>query len=155
MLELYSTNQIPLCQIGLRPITCHFLVNNLHLIMYSNSILQPHWKKKSCGIKFYWLQIFLVILLRFEYLAPRHFIFAKMYLDNRDNRPQNTCVSSDKLGFLFLLWWSNTIFSSVWRLCSFPVTKMKILGTQSAPSQPTQPKKITLACYTCLYFFQR
>ena len=46
VLELYSTNQIPLCQIGLRSITCHFLLNNLHLIMYSNSILQPHWKKK-------------------------------------------------------------------------------------------------------------
>ena len=45
VLELYSINQIPLCQIGLRSITCHFLLNNLHLIMYSNSILQPHWKK--------------------------------------------------------------------------------------------------------------
>ena len=35
-------------------------------------------------------------------VAPMHFIFAKKYLDNRDNRPQNTCVSSDKLGFFFL-----------------------------------------------------
>ena len=30
---------------------------------------------------------------------------------------------------------------------------MKTLGTQSIPSQPTQPKKITLACYACLFFF--
>ena len=33
------------CQIRLRSITCHFLVNNLHLITYSNRIIQPHWKK--------------------------------------------------------------------------------------------------------------
>ena len=31
-----------------------------------------------------------------------HFIFAKRYVGNRDNRPQNTCVSSDKLGFFGL-----------------------------------------------------
>ena len=30
------------------------------------------------------------------------FFFADKYLDNRDNRSQNTCVSSDKLGFYFL-----------------------------------------------------
>ena len=35
-------------------------------------------------------------------VAQMHFIFAEKYLDNRDNRSQNTCVSSDKLGFYFL-----------------------------------------------------
>ena len=37
-----STNQIPFCHIGLRSITCHFLVNNLHFITYSNRIIQNH-----------------------------------------------------------------------------------------------------------------
>ena len=32
-------------------------------------------------------------------VAPLYFIFAQKYLDNRDNRPQNTCVSVDKLCF--------------------------------------------------------
>ena len=36
-------------------------------------------------------------------VAPMHFIFAHKYLDNRDNRQQNTYVSLDKLFFLFLL----------------------------------------------------
>ena len=35
-------------------------------------------------------------------VAWMHFIFAEKYLDNRDNRSQNTCGSSDKLGFYFL-----------------------------------------------------
>ena len=35
-------------------------------------------------------------------VAWMHFIFSEKYLDNRDNRSQNTCVSSDKLGFYFL-----------------------------------------------------
>ena len=35
--------------------------------------------------------------------APMYFIFAQKYVDNRDNRPQNTCVSLDKLCFSFLL----------------------------------------------------
>ena len=30
-------------------------------------------------------------------VAPMHFIFAKKNLDNEENRPQNTCVSSNKL----------------------------------------------------------
>ena len=45
VLELYSTNQIPFCRFGLRSIMCHFLVNSLHFITYSNCIVQPHWKK--------------------------------------------------------------------------------------------------------------
>ena len=35
-------------------------------------------------------------------VARMHFIFAEKYLDNRDNRSQNTHVNSDKLGFYFL-----------------------------------------------------
>ena len=42
VLELYSANQIPFCHIGLRSITCHFLVNNLRVITYSKRIIQPH-----------------------------------------------------------------------------------------------------------------
>ena len=40
LLELYSTNQIPFCQIRLRSISCHFPVNKLHLITYSYRIVQ-------------------------------------------------------------------------------------------------------------------
>ena len=47
MLQLYSTSQIPFCQIRLRSIACHFLVNNLHLITYSNCIVQTHLKNFS------------------------------------------------------------------------------------------------------------
>ena len=32
---------------------------------------------------------------------------------------------------------------------------MKTLGTQNVPSQPTRLKKITLACYTCLYLHHK
>ena len=32
-------------------------------------------------------------------VAPRLFFFVHRYLDNRDNRPQNTCVSFNELGF--------------------------------------------------------
>ena len=35
-------------------------------------------------------------------VARMHFIFAEKYLDNRDDRSQNTLVNSDKLGFCFL-----------------------------------------------------
>ena len=38
------------------------------------------------------------------------------------------------------------------QLCSFSVTEMQTLGTQSVPSQPAQSKKKTLACYACLCF---
>ena len=35
-------------------------------------------------------------------VVQMHLIFAEKYLDNRDNRSQNTRVNSDKLGFYFL-----------------------------------------------------
>ena len=41
MLELYSTNQIPVTLIRLCSIMCDFLVNNQHLITFSNHIVQP------------------------------------------------------------------------------------------------------------------
>ena len=46
LLELYSTNQIPLCQIRLRSISCNFPVNKLHLITYSYRIVQPTEKNQ-------------------------------------------------------------------------------------------------------------
>ena len=52
MLELYSTDQIPFCHIRLCSTTCHFLVNNLHLITYSNHIIQHH-RKNSHRTKCY------------------------------------------------------------------------------------------------------
>ena len=51
VLELYSSNQIPFCQIRLRSNACHFLVNKLHLITYSYRIVQPHWKKLHMELK--------------------------------------------------------------------------------------------------------
>ena len=44
-------------------------------------------------------------------------------------------------------------FRSFIESCSFSVTKMKTLGTQSVPSHPTRSKKINLACYACLCFY--
>ena len=35
-------------------------------------------------------------------VASINFMFAWIFADNRDNRPQNTCVSSNKLSFFFL-----------------------------------------------------
>ena len=32
-------------------------------------------------------------------MAPLYFIFAQKFFDNRDNRPQSTCVGLDNLGF--------------------------------------------------------
>ena len=42
ILEWYSTNQIPFCQSRLCSMTCHFLVNNLHFITYSNPSEKIH-----------------------------------------------------------------------------------------------------------------
>ena len=44
------------------------------------------------------------------------FYFCTEVVRNRDNRPQNICVSLDRLFFLFLLKWSNVIFSFFWKL---------------------------------------
>ena len=63
VLESYSTNQIPFRHIGLRSITCHFLVNNLHFITHSNCIVQPT-EKNSHGTKCYWYWVFHAILSR-------------------------------------------------------------------------------------------
>ena len=53
VLELYSTNQIPLCPFRLCSIMCHFLVSNLHFITYSKCIFQPT-KKNSHRTKWDW-----------------------------------------------------------------------------------------------------
>ena len=45
VLELYFTNQIPLCPFRLSSILCHFLESNLHFITYSKCIFQPTKKK--------------------------------------------------------------------------------------------------------------
>ena len=36
-------------------------------------------------------------------VAMMHFIFTQKYLDNKDNRPQRTCESLDKLAFFSFL----------------------------------------------------
>ena len=36
-------------------------------------------------------------------VATMHFIFTQKYLDNKDNRPQRTCESLDKLAFFSFL----------------------------------------------------
>ena len=65
LLEMYSTNQISFCHIRPRHITCHFLVDNLHFITYSNRIIRHHWEKFTWN---YMLQIvnFPRILPRFD-----------------------------------------------------------------------------------------
>ena len=40
--KLYATNQITFSHIKLRSLTCHFFVNNLNFITYSNRFIQPH-----------------------------------------------------------------------------------------------------------------
>ena len=52
VLKLYSANQIPFC-LRLPFITCNFLVNNLHFMMYSKCIIQHHWKI-SYQTLYYW-----------------------------------------------------------------------------------------------------
>ena len=42
VLEWYSTNQIPFCHSRLCSMTCHFFVNNLHFITYSNPSEKIH-----------------------------------------------------------------------------------------------------------------
>ena len=75
MLELYSTNQIPVTLIRLCSIMCHFLVNNQHLITFSNHIVQPHWKifTKCC-----WQYIFHTILLCFEFFYEWNWLLASL-----------------------------------------------------------------------------
>ena len=53
VLKLYSTNQIPFCLNRFPFITCNFLVNNLHFMMYSKCIIQHHWKI-SYQTLYYW-----------------------------------------------------------------------------------------------------
>ena len=64
-----STNQILFCHIGLRSITCHFLVNNLHFITYSNRIIQNHWRK------FTWN--FMLPIVNFPRILPRFDFFCE------------------------------------------------------------------------------
>ena len=61
---MYSTNQIHFCHIRLPSIKCHFLINNLHFITYSNHIIQPT-AKNSHETKCYWWWIFQAIFPRF------------------------------------------------------------------------------------------
>ena len=67
-LELYINNQIPFCQIRLRSITCHFLVNNLHLITYSNRIFQPTEK------------IHMLQIVNFPRNSPQFWLFLRIKL---------------------------------------------------------------------------
>ena len=75
-------------------------------------------------------------------MAQMHFIFAEKYFDNRDNRPQNTCVTSDKLSFYFLsLEVKLCNIFICWKVLLFFCYKNETFGRQSVPSQPTQPER--------------
>ena len=52
VLEWYSTNQIPFCHSRLCFRTCHFFVNNLHFITYSNSTEKFTWNRMGLTVKF-------------------------------------------------------------------------------------------------------
>ena len=70
-------------------------------------------------------------------VAPMHLIFPYTYLDNRDSRLHNICVTSDKL--VFFLSFCDIFFFL--KIMLFSVTKMITLSTQTVLSQPTLPKK--------------
>ena len=76
VLELYSTNQIPFCQLRLCSISCHFPVNKLHWITYSNRIVQLHWKELR------WNQMLLIVNFSFLLflLIKFAFIYSGLYL---------------------------------------------------------------------------
>ena len=60
---------------GLPSIMCHFLVNNLHFITYSNCIVWPHWKKFTYttniefSTQFSHIWLFLRIKVTWSYLG--------------------------------------------------------------------------------------
>ena len=60
-------------------------------------------------------------------MITMHFISAQKCLDNRDNRPRNTCVSQDKLGF----------FSFSYAMFFFPRTELrdKMIQETNKPAQ--------------------
>ena len=63
------------------------------------------------------------------------------FLDNTDDRPQNTCVSSDNLDCFSLgEVMRYSFFLKVMLFFCKKKKKLKALGTQSVPSQPSQPK---------------
>ena len=77
-------------------------------------------------------------------VAPMHLIFPYTYLDNRDSRLHNICVTSDKLVFLSVF----LRYILFLKIMLFSVTKMITLSTH-CPISTHSAKKITLACYAC------
>ena len=65
---VFHRSWIPFSLRRLCSTTCHFLVNNLHLITNSNRIAQPHWKN-SHGMRCYWYLIIHAILQRFDFFC--------------------------------------------------------------------------------------
>ena len=73
-------------------------------------------------------------------MAPLYFIFAQKFFDNRDNRPQSTCVGLDKLGFFLIF----DIFVLL--------KVMKTLGTQCPIAiYPANLKKLLHATHSYVY----
>ena len=73
-LELYSTNQIPFCQIRLRSISCHFHVNRVH------------WKNFTC-YQMLLIVDFHTILPRFDFFCEYNWPLATSDLIQSQQQP--------------------------------------------------------------------
>ena len=72
-------------------------------------------------------------------------MFAKKYLDSRDSRRHNICVSSDKSGFFCL----SAIFS-FFEIYDFFGDKNENIKCTNCPISTHPAEKVTLACYAYL-----
>ena len=123
-----------LISVMVTPFCNHYLVSSRKALSLQRGIDGDAWRDQKMATKETTVGV-----------APMHFIFAQKYWENRENKPQNTRVSSDEsipfFFLLFLLRKRNMIFSSVWSLCSFSVSKMRTLGSQHVPFKAAQTKK--------------
>ena len=90
--------------LGLHPITCQFLLDSLHLIMYSTQMGQS--TDRQLPNKEPMLLCFEIWYFSHHFSALMLFIFANNYSDTSGNRPSNVSLS------LFLINWKVLFFCS-------------------------------------------
>ena len=85
-------------------------------------------------------------------VASINFIFAWIFADNRDNRPQNTCVSSNKLRFFFYLKVKLFDIFVILKVMLFFCQKAESVRNTKCPVSTLPAKIIAFACL-CLSFW--
>ena len=78
-------------------------------------------------------------------VTQMHYILTWKYLDNRDSRSHNICVSSDKIGFFL-----SFIFIFFFLSYALFGNKNENIENTNCSISTYPAKKITLACYTYL-----